>query len=863
VGTWHNGAVTPGKAAEAGGSPARAPVIEANKKPVGTTGMVTPRSASVPPKDVTVSGPGSGGFVSFDAAAAKPVNVRIGLSFVSADGARGNLAAENNGTRTFDQVAAAARATWNSRLGEIAVTGGTDEQQRTFYSNLYHSLLQPNVFSDANGQYQGFDGRTHTAARGHAVYTNFSGWDIYRSESQLLALLAPAETADIVTSMIDFAQQGGSWDRWTVANGYTGVMNGDPYHIIVANAYAFGATGFDAPTALSLMVKGATQPTTPATGYVERPGLADYLKLGYVPGAAADTLEYTSADFAIAQLAQRLGDSATVDQFMPRAQNWQHLFNPATGYLEPRAADGSLPGTFSPGSSTGYVEGNGAQYSWMVPYNEGSLIAALGGNDAANTRLDTFFGELNAGTSRPFAFLSNEPSSETPWLYDYTGKPSRTQAIVRRVQNELFNSSPSGLQGNDDLGQLGSWYVWSALGLFPEIPGRAELLVGSPMFTSIKITTPAGHHFSITAPAASPTTQYVTGLTVDGRPSTRPWLPEDFARNGGTLDFALSSAPDPTWGSAAADAPPSFQQGQQAAFTFTDPARLVIPQDASDTGTVGTQDLTGKDSTVTWTAQAPAGLTVTPASGSIALPAGGKAGAPVTVTVAGDAAGGTYRIPITFSGPTGQLPGATLTVLVAKPGSIQAAVNNVGVSPDSDTSVADYDGDGFSYSADALAAAGVTRGAALTMDGLTMTWPSGATGDPDNVTAAGQTINLPDAVAGASTLELLGSSTNGDTSGTLTITYADGSTQTATIGFSDWTLGGGSMSPSFGNKIAVSTPYRNMVSGGNQRITTDLFATAPITLAAGKTVASITLPDSTTGSGALHVFSVATGTPAA
>ncbi|HEX3791244.1 MAG TPA: GH92 family glycosyl hydrolase [Pseudonocardiaceae bacterium] len=861
-GTWHNGSVTPNKATEQGGAPAAPAVVKANAtnlKPVGTTGKSTAQSQSVAPQDVTASGPGTGGFVTFNNTTNHVVNVRVGVSFVSLAGAKSNLTAENPGTSTFDQMAAAARASWDSRLGEIQVTGGTDEQKKTFYSSLYHSLLQPNVFSDADGKYAGFDGQVHTAAKGHPIYTNFSGWDIYRSESQLLALIAPNEMSDIANSMIQFAEQGGSWDRWTVANGYTGVMNGDPEHIIVSNAYAFGDRGFDANTALLLMLKGATQPTTSATGYVERPGLSDYMKLGYVPGAAADTLEYTSADFAIAQLAQRLGDSATYDEFMARSQDWQNLFNPATGYLEPRNSDGSFPGTYDPASSNGYVEGNGAQYSWMVPYNEGGLVAALGGDANANSKLDTFFSKLNVGTASPYAFLSNEPTLETPWLYNFTGEPYQTQATVREVENQLYNSSPSGLQGNDDLGEMGSWYVWSAMGLYPEIPGRAELLVGSPLFTSVKITTPTGKSITINAPDASTTNQYVTSLQVDGSPTDLPWLPESFAQNGGTLDFGLSSTPDTGWGSAAGDAPPSFQDGQQTAFTYTDPARLVVPQSGTGTGTVGAQDLTNAGNTVNWTAQAPAGLTITPSSGTIKVPNGQKATQAVTVAVGANTANGTYRVPITFSDSAGALPGATLTVLVAQPGSIQAAYDDVGVSPDSNTSVADYDGDGFAYSADQLAAQGVTPGASLNLDGLTQTWPSSATGDPDNVTAAGQTINLPTASASATKLELLGSGTNGNNSGTMTITYTDGTTQTATLGFSDWTLGAGANSPAFGNKIAYTTPYRNQTSGGNQQINTYLFTTAPVSLTAGKTVASITLPATVTGGGSIHVFSVAVG----
>jgi predicted alpha-1,2-mannosidase len=868
VGTWHNGSVTPSNTAQRGGAPAAPAVARAAKAAAATasakTGrapqVVSPKAArTAKPADVTASGPGTGGYVTFDSTTSPVVNVRVGVSFVSLAGAQGNLKAENSGSRTFDQVSAAARTAWNARLNEIQVAGGTDEERKTFYSSLYHSLLQPNVFSDSDGSYAGFDGQVHKATKGHAIYTNFSGWDIYRSESQLLAVLAPAEMSDVVTSMIDFAKQGGSWDRWTVANDYTGVMNGDPYHVIVSSAYAFGAKNFDVSTAELLMIKGATQVTSPSTGYVERPGLADYEKLGYVPGAAADTLEYTSADFAIASLAQRLGDSSTYDTFMKRAQYWQNLYNPSTGYLQPRNADGSFAGAYDPASPNGYVEGNGSQYTWMVPYDEAGLITALGGDAAVNQRLDTFFSKLNVGTSQPFAFLSNEPSLETPWLYDYAGAPYKTQATVRRVLSQIYNSSPAGLQGNDDLGEMASWYVWAAMGLYPEIPGRAELTVGSPLFTQVTITTPDGRKFTENAPGASDTVGYVTGLKINGTQTTKAWLPESFAQHGGTLDFTMSDTPDTTWGAATTDAPPSFRDGEQPALPYVNPNRLVIAQGGTDTATIGAQDLSGNGLTANWTATPPAGITLSATTGKITVPAGQKAGTDLTVSVGADTPDGTYHIPVAVSGPSGALSASSLSVLVAQPGSIEAAFDDVGVSPDDNTSVADFDSDGFAYSADALAAAGVTPGSTITQDGIAQTWPKTAVGDANNVTAHGQTILTPAATATDTKLALLGSATNGDTTGTLTITYTDGSTQTATIGFSDWTLGGGGSTLMFGNRMAATTPYRNMTSGGSQKINTYLFTTLPIALTAGKTVSSVTLPSTTSGGGSIHVFSIGLG----
>ena len=578
--------------------------------------------------------------------------MRVGVSFVSADGARKNLAKES-GQRSFADLAAAARASWNERLGRIAVTGGTDAQRATFYTALYHSLLQPNTFSDVDGRYPGFDGRVHTAPTGHATYTNFSGWDTYRSQSQLVALIAPAEASDIAGSMTAFAEQGGSWDRWTVANGYTGVMVGDPYHAIVANSYAFGARDFDARKALLLMLRGATQPTQ---GYQERPGLADYQRLGYVPTGAADvwgpaatTLEYTTADFAIADLARRLGDPATYTTFSERAQYWQNLYNPATGYLQQRNADGSFAPTFDPASGEGWVEGNGAQYTWMVPYDAEGLITAMGGRAAVVDRLDEFFTELNAGPEEPYAFLGNEPTMQTPWLYDYAGVPAKAQDVTRRAMGELYNPTESGLVGNDDLGQMSSWYVWAAMGMYPAVPGRAELVLSSPLFTSVTITRPGGVTLTVKAPGASQGNRYVTGLTVDGAPSTRTFLPESFVTGGGTVEFALSGTPDPVWGTGPDDAPPSFRDGEVGQRGFVDPGRAVVPAGGAGTVQVGAQDFSGAGATVGWSASPPAGITVAPASGQLVVPPGGRTSSPVTVRVAAGVAEGTYRIPVAFT----------------------------------------------------------------------------------------------------------------------------------------------------------------------------------------------------------------------
>lgn len=509
--------------------------------------------------DIASNGLGAGLFLQFDSA--QPVQMRTGLSYVSVDGARRNLAAEI-GAKDFDAVRGNALDAWQRRFDQIQVTGGDQKRLQTFYSALYHVFLQPYIFDDVDGNYTGFDGQTHQVRPGHHYYATFSGWDIYRSEAQLLAWLAPDVASDIAQSMYDNAHVlGDVWDRWSHQNTITGVMNGDPYHSVVASAYAFGARDFDAEGALTSMVAGAERVGEKA-GYTERPSNDEYQRLGWVPNQVSDTLEYNIADFGISQLAQRLGNSEVNAKFLRAAHGWQHLFNPMTKWLQPRSAQGFF-GPFDPAGTDGYVEGNGAQYHWMTFHDVRALFNLMGdnvearGNAEAIRRLDLFFTKLNAGPHEPFAYLGNEPTLQTPWLYAWAGLPKRTQDVVGKARDDLFAPTPNGLVGNDDLGTMSAWYVWASLGIYPVIPGRAELFVHSPAFTKAEIVRSSGEQFTITAPGVD-SAPYIRTLQVNGQPTTKAWLPEAFALSGGTLDFTMGAEPGPDFGTAKADAPPSF-----------------------------------------------------------------------------------------------------------------------------------------------------------------------------------------------------------------------------------------------------------------------------------------------------------------
>ncbi len=524
----------------------------------GSTGAQRRQARPVHP-ELAESASNAMALVSFDTSANRSVTAKVGLSFVSADNAWANLTAEQGGN-SFDQVKAASRAGWNDMLGRIAVAGDNQKELRTFYTALYHATLHPSVLSDVDGRYPGFDGAVHTTAAGHVQYADFSGWDVYRSQVQLLALLAPQQASDIARSVLDQGARAGYFDRWTLANGPTAVMIGDPLPIIASDISAFGGTDFDAAD----LVRRAVAGTRDAR---ERGGLAPYDAEGFVAvgtdqeqWTASDTLEYASSDFALAQLAGRIGDADTHDAFLRRSANWRNLFNTTSHYIQPRNADHSWP-NFDPTWQDGFVEGDSAQYTWMVPYNHRGLFDAIGGDGVVTGRLDSFFQQFDAGPNAPYAYMGNEPSFNTPWAYDYAGRPDRTQDVVRRVLTSLFSDLPDGEPGNDDLGEMSSWVVWASLGMYPQVPGRAELVLASPLFPQITITRGNGVSIDVSAPGASDTVRYVRGLRVDGADSQRPWTDEALVTSGGTLEYTLAADPDPAWGHARQDAPPSFDVG--------------------------------------------------------------------------------------------------------------------------------------------------------------------------------------------------------------------------------------------------------------------------------------------------------------
>jgi predicted alpha-1,2-mannosidase len=585
----------------------------------------------------------SGALLTFDAARERTVKVRVGLSFTSVENARLNLRTENDGWN-FEVARAQARATWNDWLGRIGVEGGREQQQRIFYTALYHALLHPNVFSDVNGDYAGFDRAVHNA-RGRTQYANFSDWDTYRTVVQLHALLAPRETSDMMQSLVEDARQSGWLPKWPMANDVTAVMGGDNPAPLITTAYAFGARRFDARAALAFMLKAATRPGTGVHGYAERPRLAEYLERGYVPltsfkwdngmtGATSASLEYVTDDFCVAQLAAALGDDRTRAAFMRRAQNWQTLFDPEIGFIRPRRANGVFLEGFDPdavlphsevpwdkSAQAGFEEGNTWQYTWMIPHNYRGLFAAVGGDEEVTRRLDRFFTKL-VGWGQPYFNIGNEPSFVAPYAYAFAGSTWRTQGTVRRIMDEIYRPTPAGLPGNDDLGATSAWYVWGALGLYPAIPAVGGFVISSPLFPAATVRLGDGRRLRIEGEGASADNPYVRGLTMNGEAYTVAWLPLALLGRGTTtLHFKLSGAPNTSWPAAVYNVPPSFTEGQAPILFFIrGEDSLTLPPGGEATITLGARRLSRGPLVIKWSATTVSGgLRLVPSSGTFSV----------------------------------------------------------------------------------------------------------------------------------------------------------------------------------------------------------------------------------------------------
>jgi predicted alpha-1,2-mannosidase len=806
-------------------------------------------------------------YVSFDTTANPVVQAKVGISYVSAANAQLNWQTENPGWN-FNAVTAAAQKSWDSLLGKIKVWGGSYAKTQEFYSLLYKDFIQPNVTSDVNGQFMGADEAVHTLASGqHDQYGMYSGWDIYHSLAQLQAMLDPSAASDQAQSQVNYYAEDSLLQQWGYLEKNNYVMVGDPADAIISDYYAFGAHGFDTKQALTDMLTQAT------TVNDVRPGEALEQKYGYLPedgtygccnahGVIATMLEDDSADLALSSFARSLGDSSDAAMLQQRANNWENTFDPNNNLLTARYENGQFePGitpTTQQNNEPDYVEGDAYEYLWDVPNDYQALFSLLGGDAKVVPELQSYLSQPNGNGM--YAEIANEFNLGEQYALDYAGDPAGTQAAVHNIETTVYQPGPSGLANHDDLGAESSQYIWETLGLYPENPGTDTLLVSSPGFPHEQISLANGRAITVNAPRAN-TEYYARSLTINGIPDQKLYTTYHYLSRGATLDWTLS--PTATkWGSAPQDAPPSYTAGTAATVGYLANQTVTVAPGGSSKLTIGANNATGTPQRVKVSITAPSGVTITPTSATIEVPPNGTG--TTTLTVAADASTtqNFYSAPVTLTTEsTGATQSLNTTILVATPGSLLSTFNNTGISDSSHEAAADFDGDGNSYSAAALAADGFTAGQNVTVNGVSFAWPLPSNGYPDNTVPDGQTLTV-NAAAGTQTLAFLGAASNGPVSAPFTLHYSDGSTSSYWLGFSDWTLNGGGGTPSYGNAVAATTTYRNcpVCTGGQQSVGTDVFYAA-VPVDPGKTLTSVTLP-SGTGAGQEHIFSVGTSTTA-
>ncbi|EPX57231.1 Alpha-1,2-mannosidase [Cystobacter fuscus DSM 2262] len=486
-----------------------------------------------------------------------PLIVKVAISAVSEDNALLNLDSEQAGF-DFEALRGATRAAWEQALGAVELDAPAP-MRTSVYTALYHSLIAPSVFADADGRYRGPDDQVHEA-EGFTFHSTFSLWDTFRAEHPLLLLVQPEKrNSDMVNSLLASQRHSpyGILPVWQFHGLETWTMIG--YHAVpvIADAWLKGIRGFDANAALDAMVQSAT--------YAPYGGLGDYTSLGYVPidrepEAASKTVEYAYDDWTIARMARALGKEDIARTFEARAGNWRNTFDAKSGFIRARRADGAFRTPFDPTAinyGSDYTEGNAWQYSWFVPQDLGGLIKAMGGDAAVVKKLDTMFdydnSKLDYSHAEDIAGLigqyihGNEPSHHVAYMYSFAGAPWRTQARLKQIVDSQYKPTPDGLSGNDDLGQMSSWLVFTALGFYPVAPGSNEYVIGRPFVERAALNLPNGKRFTVTAEGLSDANVYVGKVSLNGRPLERGFLRHEELLAGGSLHFSMQAKPNTSW----------------------------------------------------------------------------------------------------------------------------------------------------------------------------------------------------------------------------------------------------------------------------------------------------------------------------
>ncbi len=523
------------------------------------------------------------------------IQLRVGLSYISAEQARRNLEREIPGW-TFDRVKSQTRDLWNHALDGIRTVGGTERQRTIFYTALYRSFGRMTDITEDGRYFSGYDHAVHDA-QGHDFYVDDGLWDTFRSLHPLQLLLDPNRQQDMIRSYLRMYEQSGWLPSFPSVAGERAVMIGHHAAQFILDTYAKGYRGFDANEAYAAMRKNATETTLlpwqrgPLTSldhvYFDKgffPALA-WGESETVPEvnpaerrqAVSVTLESSYDDWCVAQLAKALGKQADAAYFTKLAHNYENVFNPAIGFMAPKSADGNWVAHFDPklgggqGGRDYFTEVDSWIYTFSVQHDVAGLIHLFGGRDAFNAKLDRLFVE-QYGTSK-YHFLGqfpdatglvglyaqgNEPSFHIPYLYDFSGQPWKTQRRVRQLMDIWYGDGPLGIPGDDDGGETSSWFVLSAIGFYPVCPGSPVYEIGSPIFEKTTIRLGEGKEFTIVADHVSAQNKYIQSAQLNGRPLNKPWFQQSDIANGGSLILEMTDKPNLQWGSAPEDAPPSM-----------------------------------------------------------------------------------------------------------------------------------------------------------------------------------------------------------------------------------------------------------------------------------------------------------------
>ena len=500
----------------------------------------------------------------FDTEDCNELVVKVGLSAVSTEGALKNLKAEAEG-RSFEELAQAASQAWNDELSMFSIEG-TKDQKTMFYTSLYHTMINPSIYMDVDGNYRGLDHNIHKA-EDFENYTVFSLWDTYRAEHPLMNIIQPRRSADMVTSMIRHQQQSvhGMLPIWSHMGNENWCMSG--YHAVPVLADAIVKGVYDASDdAFAAMASTSTVP------YYA--GLGEYMELGYVPmdkvsTAASTTLEYAYDDWTIYNAALKAGRLDIAQEYGKRAQYYRNIYDADLGFARPRFSDGSFKKDFDvlQTHGEGFIEGNSWNFSFHVPFDVKGLMSLMGGDKVFVQRLDELFGmhlpeeyyaaneDITIDCLVGGYVHGNEPSHHVPYLYAWTSQPWKTQYWLREIMNRMYRNDIRGLSGNDDCGQMSAWYIFSAMGFYPVCPGSDQYVLGAPYLPYVRLELPNGRTLEIKAPAVSDTKRYVKALYINGEKCDRLYITHRDILKGGVWEFVMDSKPNKKRG-IAADAKP-------------------------------------------------------------------------------------------------------------------------------------------------------------------------------------------------------------------------------------------------------------------------------------------------------------------